>query len=179
MSTCSGSVYVLCLKAVVQASAALGVDSAALLRDAGISDELLRAPGERIPLARYLDLYRMAVERSGDPDLGLCVGHVIYFSGMNLHLYMTTICRNLKEYFNVIPSAIRIRGDTGRVLIRPQGDFIRLEWHPFNAATGGDGDSAIARLFRPGFIFQRIQVMVWLRTHGISAARCRMNRWQW
>lgn len=135
MSTGSGSVYVLCLKAVLQASAALGVDSAALLRDAGISEELLRAPGERIPLARYLDLYRMAVERSGDPDLGLYVGHVVYFSGMNLHLYMTTICRNLKEYFNVIPSAIRIRGDTGRVLIRPQGDFIRLEWHPFNAET--------------------------------------------
>jgi AraC-like DNA-binding protein len=135
VSTGSGSVYVLCLKAVLQASAALGVDSAALLRDAGISEELLRAPGERIPLASYLDLYRMAVERSGDPDLGLYVGHVVYFSGMNLHLYMTTICRNLKEYFNVIPSAIRIRGDTGRVLIRPQGDFIRLEWHPFNAET--------------------------------------------
>lgn len=130
-----GSVYVLCLKAVVQAAAALGVDSTALLRDAGISEELLRAPGERIPLARYLDLYRMAVERSGDPDLGLHVGHIIYFSGMNLHLYMTTICRNLKEYFNVIPSTIRIRGDTGRVLIRPQGDFIRLEWHPLNDET--------------------------------------------
>ncbi len=128
-----GSVYVLCLKAVVQAAAALGVDSAALLRDAGISKALLRAPAERIPLARYLDVYRMAVARSGDPNLGLYVGHVVYFSGMNLHLYMTTICRNLKEYFNVIPSTIRIRGDTGRVLIRPQGDVIRLEWHPLNA----------------------------------------------
>jgi AraC-like DNA-binding protein len=132
-ATAGGSVYVLCPKAVVQAAAARGVDSAALLRDAGISQELLRAPGERIPLARYLQLYRMAVARSGDPDLGLHVGHVVYFSGMNLHLYMTTICRNLKEYFNVIPSTIRIRGDTGRVLIRPQGDFIRLEWHPLNA----------------------------------------------
>lgn len=135
MSSGGGSVFVLCLKAVVQAAAALGVDSAQLLRDAGISEELLNAPGERVPLAHYLELYRMAVERSGDPDLGLYVGHVVYFSGMNLHLYMTTICRNLKEYFNVIPSTIHIRGDTGRVLIRPQGDFIRLEWHPLNAET--------------------------------------------
>jgi AraC-like DNA-binding protein len=79
-----------------------------------------------------MTVYRMAVERSGDLDLGLYVGHIVYFSGMNLHLYMTTMCRNLKEYFNVIPSTIRIRGDTGRVLIRPQGDFIRLEWHPLN-----------------------------------------------
>ncbi len=124
-----------CPRAVVQAAAALGVDSTALLRDAGINSDLLRAPGERIPLAQYLGLYQMAVERSDDPDLGLYVGHIIYFSGMNLHLYMTTICRNLKEYFNVIPSTIRLRGDTGRVLIRPKGDFIRLEWHPLHDET--------------------------------------------
>ncbi|MDG2046453.1 MAG: AraC family transcriptional regulator ligand-binding domain-containing protein [Halioglobus sp.] len=130
-----GSVYVLCPKAVVQAASALGVDSAALLRDAGISQDLLSAPAERIPLASYMALYRMAAERSGDPDIGLYVGHIVYFTGMNLHLYMTTICRNLKEYFNVIPSAIRIRGDTGRVLVRPQGEFIRLEWHPLDEET--------------------------------------------
>lgn len=132
----SGSVTAPCVKAVLQAAAALGVDSDQLLRDAGINRELLGAPGERIALTQYLDLYRMAALRSGDPDIGLYVGHVVYFSGMNLHLYMTRICRNLKEYFNVIPSTIRIRGDTGRVLIRPQGDFIRLEWHPQNAEIG-------------------------------------------
>ena len=131
----SGSVYVSCPKAVVQAASALGVDSVALLNDAGISQDLLSAPAERVPLARYMDLYRMAAERGGDPDIGLYVGHIIYFTGMNLHLYMTTICRNLKEYFNVIPSTIRIRGDTGQVLIRPQGDFIRLEWHPLDEQT--------------------------------------------
>ena len=136
MSAMGGSsVYVLCPKAVVQAASALGVDSAVLLRDAGISQDLLSAPAGRIPLANYMDLYRMAAERSGDPDIGLYVGHIIYFTGMNLHLYMTTICRNLKEYFNVIPSTIRIRGDTGRVLIRPQGEFIRLEWHPLSEET--------------------------------------------
>ncbi|CAA0101368.1 HTH-type transcriptional regulator VirS [Halioglobus japonicus] len=129
------SVTAPCLTAVLQAASALGVDSTQLLRDAGIKQDLIRAPGERIPLAQYLNLYRMAVERSGDPDIGLYVGRIIYFSGMNLHLYMTTICRNLKEYFNVIPSTIRLRGDTGRVLIRSKGDFIRLEWHPLNAET--------------------------------------------
>lgn len=133
----SGSVYTPCLNAVVQAASALGVDGASLLRDAGIHTDQLDAPGERVSLTRYLDVYRKAVERSGDPDLGLYVGHVMYFSSMNLHLYMTTICRNLKEYFNVIPSTIRIRGDTGRVLIRPEGEFIRLEWHPSSEETAG------------------------------------------
>ena len=28
-----------------------------------------------------------------------------------------------------------MRGDTGRVLIRPKGDFIRLEWHPLHDET--------------------------------------------
>ena len=124
-----------CPKAVVQAATALGVDGEQLLRDAGISAELLRVPGERIPISRYLALYQLACERSGDPDIGLHVGHIIYFSGMNLHLYMTTICRDLKEYFNVIPSTIRLRGDTGRMLVHPQGEHIRLEWHPLHEQT--------------------------------------------
>ncbi len=136
MTTADGSVYVFCPKAVVQAASALGVNSGELLRDAGIKPELLRVPGERIPMERYLALYRLAVQRSGDPDIGLHVGHIIYFSGINLHLYMTTICRDLKEYFNVIPSTTRLRGDTGRILIRPQGDYIRLEWHPLQEQIG-------------------------------------------
>ncbi|MEM9254651.1 MAG: helix-turn-helix domain-containing protein [Pseudomonadota bacterium] len=123
-------------KVVVQAAAVLGVDREALLRDAGMSEALLSNPSERFPLSSYLHLYRMAHERSGSADFGLTVGHIVFFSSLNLHLYMTTICRNLKEYFNVIPSTIRLRGDTGRVLIRPEGDVIRLEWHPQDAQTG-------------------------------------------
>jgi len=132
-----GSVYALCPRAVLQAAAALGVPRDALLRDARISPDLLNNPTEYVPLSNYLELYRLALERSGDPDLGLYVGHIIYFSGLNLHLYMTTICRDLKEYFNLIPSTIRLRGDTGRVLIRPDGDCIRLEWHPLDERTAG------------------------------------------
>lgn len=119
----------------MQAASALGVNVNQLLHDAGIKPELLRVPGQRIPVTRYLALYRLACERSGDPDIGLHVGHIIYFSGMNLHLYMTTICRSLKEYFNVIPSTIRLRGDTGRMLVRSQGEHIRLEWHPLHEET--------------------------------------------
>jgi AraC-like DNA-binding protein len=129
------SVYVSCLNAVLQAAAALGVEPGSLLHDLGIRPERLKSQSERVPLEQYLELYRKALERTGDPDLGLYVGHIIFFSGMNLHLYMTTICRNLKEYFNVIPSTIKLRGDTGRVLIRPRGDYIRLEWHPLQEET--------------------------------------------
>jgi len=136
MNSSAPSVNTLCPRAVLQAAAAVGVDDKALLRDAGISAELLQLRGEQVSLGNYLQLYALAVERSGDPDLGLYVGHIMYFSGMNLHLYMTTICRNLKEYFNLIPSTLRLHGDTGRVLIRPEGESIRLEWHPLDDRTG-------------------------------------------
>lgn len=129
------SVNTLCPRAVLQAAAAVGVDDTALLRDVGINPDLLQLRGEQVSLGTYLELYALAVERSGDPDLGLYVGHIMYFSGMSMHLYMTTICRNLKEYFNLIPSTLRLHGDTGRVLIKPQGDFIRLEWHPLDDRT--------------------------------------------
>ena len=129
-NTAMGSVPISCPRAVVQAAAPFGVERGALLRDAGIPPELLRQAGQRIATAQYMQLYRLAVARSGEPDLGLHVGHIIYFTGMNLHLYMTTICRNLKEYFNVIPSTVQLRGDLGRILVRPRGDYLRLEWHP-------------------------------------------------
>ncbi len=128
----SGSVFVACLRSIVQAASALGVDRDSLLRDADINPDLLRVPTEIVSVSRYLTLYRMAVERSDDPDFGLYVGHIMFVSSINLHLYMTAVCRNLREYFNMIPSTIRLRGDTGRILIRPEGDFIRLEWHPLN-----------------------------------------------
>lgn len=131
------SVNALCARAVLQAAKALEVDGKALLAEVGISPELLRLQGERISLDSYLQLYRSAVERSSDPDIGLYVGHILYFSGMNLHLYMTTICRNLKEYFNLIPSTLQLHGDTGRVLIHPEREFIRLEWHPLHECTKG------------------------------------------
>lgn len=131
------SVNALCVRAVLQAAAALGVDGKALLAEVGITPELLQLQGERIGIDNYLQLYRKAVERSNDPDMGLYVGHIMYFSGMNLHLYMTTICRNLKEYFNLIPSTLQLHGDTGRVLIHPEREYIRLEWHPLDARTKG------------------------------------------
>ncbi len=129
------SVYVSCFSAVLQAAEALGVERHALLADAGLSENVLRISGERLPVSQFINFYQLAESRAGSSDLGLHVGRIIYFTGLNLHLYMTTICRNLKEYLNVIPSTINLRGDLGRVVIQPEGDFIRLEWHPLDPST--------------------------------------------
>jgi len=128
----SQSVYATSINAVLQVAVAAGVDRKILLEGAGINPAILSIPGERVPVSQFLALYKLAEAHTADPDLGLKVGRANYLLGMNLHLYMTTICVNLKQYLNVIPSTIRLRGDLGRVLIRAERDFIRLEWHPLN-----------------------------------------------
>jgi len=129
------TVFVSCFNAVLQAASALGCDKNALLDDVGVKVDTLQLPGERLPVTQFIELYQLALERTENPDLGLNVGRIVYFLGLNLHLYMTTICRNLKEYLNVIPSAINLRGDLGRVLIRPAGEYFCLEWHPLDPST--------------------------------------------
>jgi AraC-like DNA-binding protein len=130
----SQTVYASCFNAVLQAADAAGADKQSLLAEAGISQAVLSMPSERVPLEQFIRLYEVAEKHTLDPDLGLKVGRLIYFLGLNLHLYMTTICSNLRQYLNVIPSIINLRGDLGHVQIRPVREYIRLEWHPLNAA---------------------------------------------
>ena len=131
----SQSVYVACLNAVLQVADAAGADRAAILAQANISPAILSIPGERVPIEQFFSLYEITQKHTRDPDLGLKVGRIIFFLGLNLHLYMTTICQNLRQYLNVVPSIIKMRGDLGQVLIRPDKNFIRLEWHPINPTT--------------------------------------------
>jgi AraC-like DNA-binding protein len=133
--TDSHTVYVSCFNAVLQAAEVMGVERHTLLSDAGLTETALQSSAERLPVSQFLRFYQLAESRAGSPDLGLQVGRIIYFTGLNLHLYMTTICRNLKEYLNVIPSTTNLRGDLGRVVIEPEGDTIRLEWHPLDPST--------------------------------------------
>ena len=133
----AATVYVSCFNAVLQASSALGVDKKFLIEAVDVNAEHLMVPGKRLPVSQFIEFYQLAQKLTENPDLGLYVGRLTYFLGLNLQLYMTTICRNLKEYLNVIPSTINLRGDLGRVIIRPEGDFIRLEWHPLNASIAG------------------------------------------
>lgn len=129
------TVYVSCFNAVLQAAEAMGVKRHTLLADADLTENALQNSSERLPVSQFLKFYQLTESRVDSPDLGLHVGRIIYFTGLNLHLYMTTICRNLKEYLNVVPSTINLRGDLGRVVIRPEGQFIRLEWHPLDPST--------------------------------------------
>lgn len=57
--------------AVARALDARGVDSAALFRRAGLDPALMRDPNGRYPVSRMVQLWRLAVEASCDPCLGI------------------------------------------------------------------------------------------------------------
>jgi AraC-like DNA-binding protein len=129
------SVYVACLNAVLQVADAAGADRAVILAQANVSPAILSIPGERVPVEQFFSLYEITQKHTNDPDLGLKVGRTSFFLGLNLLLYMTTICQNLRQYLNVVPSIIKMRGDLGLVRIRSDKNFIRLEWHPIDPGS--------------------------------------------
>jgi AraC-like DNA-binding protein len=129
------TVYVAQINAVIQVAERFGVDRTSLLHACQIDAEWLRHPEDRLPVKRFFDVYKLAVERSGRPDLGLYVGRVMYVDGTNLQLYMSTICSTFREYLNLVPSILKMQGDIGEVVIKPADEYIRLEWHPLQRGT--------------------------------------------
>jgi AraC-like DNA-binding protein len=48
-----------------------GIEPGSVFREAGVDPELIFDSGARVPIDRYLELDRLAIERSGDPNFGL------------------------------------------------------------------------------------------------------------
>lgn len=109
-----------------------------LLESASIVPADLEHPDNRIAVSKFYRLYASAAELSNNPDIALTVGRISYYTGLNLQLYMSTRCHNFREYLNLMPSVLKLRGDIGEVHISTERDYIRLEWHPLWAATGQD-----------------------------------------
>ena len=124
------SVYASAINAILQVAERFGVRRERLLAMDQLQPGWLRHSGDRLPVARLFDIYRLAAELSGCEDIGLYVGRTQYFAGLNLLLYMSTICNTFREYLNLVPSILKLRGDIGEVVIQRDGEFIRLEWRP-------------------------------------------------
>lgn len=122
--------------AVLQVAEQMGADPGSLLQLAGIDPLLMRRPEARIPVAQFFSLYAHAERVTGNPDIGLTVGRIIYLKGMNLQLYMGSVCQRFRDYLNLMPSVLKLRGDVGEMRVRTEGDFIRLEWHPLLPESG-------------------------------------------
>jgi hypothetical protein len=130
------TVYAAPVNSVLQAAAQWGADPEALLRGAAIDPATLQSPDIRIPVDCLFALYALAEEATGNADIGLTVGRIVYLKGLNLQLYMGSVCHRFRDYLNLMPSVLNLRGDIGEVKMRREQQYIRLEWLPLLADSG-------------------------------------------
>lgn len=123
------------INAVIQAAEQFGASRRELLLAANIDETLLRQTEQRFPVSVLFDLYRLADQATANPDIGLTVGRISYLTGLNLHLYMATICHDVRDYLNLMPSLLKLKGDIGEMLTRKESNAIVLEWNPLLADT--------------------------------------------
>lgn len=124
------SVYAAPVNALLIAAEQLGAQRSELLAQSGIDQGLVSDPESRIGLSQYFKLFRVAELVTGSCDVALYAGRIGYLTGLNLQLYMATICHTFRDYLNLMPSVLKMWGDIGEVKIQAVGDLIRLEWHP-------------------------------------------------
>jgi AraC-like DNA-binding protein len=81
---------------------ALGLDSAALCRQAGLEPSLLDDPNARCPLSATTRLWQLAVETSGDPALGLKTSQFVSATTFHALGYALNASSSLREVFERI-----------------------------------------------------------------------------
>ncbi|MDG1311793.1 MAG: AraC family transcriptional regulator ligand-binding domain-containing protein [Porticoccaceae bacterium] len=130
------TVYAAPISTLLQVSEQLGLDTNALLMASGLEASELTIPDRRFPVSNYFRLFQQMADASRDPDIGLTVGRVTFLKGLNLQLYLSTVCQSFRDYLNLIPSALRLRGDIGQITAYRDGNLVELRWEPLLSQTG-------------------------------------------
>ena len=83
----------------------------------------------------YYRLYEAVARESNDPDIALSVGRINYLKGLNFQLYMSTVCKSFRDYLNLMPSTLKLRGDLGEIRAHREGELVELCWEPLLLGT--------------------------------------------
>lgn len=121
MWTHDGTILTVSSRALVDACAQLGVDTAALLATAGLRRETIEDPDARLPAATVSRLWQRAYELSGDPVLSLHAAEACPLGAYKVIDYMAYNARTVGEafhyasrYFKLINTAVSLPiDDTG------------------------------------------------------------------
>jgi len=115
MWTRTGSVLTVSSRALVEACRRLGVDTDALLREAGIPARTLEDPDARLESAKVSALWARAYERTGDPVLSLHAAEACPFGAYKVIDFMAANAATVGEafccaarYFPLVNTAIRL-----------------------------------------------------------------------
>lgn len=95
MKEATFSVYI--TRGIVQYAARRGVNTEELCAAAGIEPALLQKPDQQIPGALHSAVWREAIKRTGDENLGLHLGEVFNLATFGIVGYVLVNCQTLKE----------------------------------------------------------------------------------
>ncbi len=111
---------------IVQALDACGVDSAQLFSDAGLDLEQTRDPNTRFPARNMATVWRLAVERSGDPCFALRLpqfAHPSMYSALSMALVSS---RNLREAADRAVRYHRLASDAADLTLEEQHGLVTV-----------------------------------------------------
>ncbi len=104
-----------------------GLDSHALFSRAGMDMEALKDPNARYPLEQTSRLWRLSVEATGDPCLGLEVGRHVNQTTFHAMGYSLLASPTLKEVFERLIRYFRIVSDAAELSFVPAGSDYKFE----------------------------------------------------
>ncbi|MGH8435285.1 MAG: AraC family transcriptional regulator [Pseudomonas sp.] len=101
---------------------ALGLDSAALCREAGLDPALMEHPNARYPLSATTRLWALAVAASGDPALGLRISRFVGPTTFHALGYALVASTSLREVFERIVRYHQVVSDVLTMELRLVGE---------------------------------------------------------
>ncbi|NWB31778.1 AraC family transcriptional regulator [Pseudomonas gingeri] len=105
---------------------ALGLDSAALCREAGLDPQLMDDPNARYPLSATTRLWQLAVTASGDPAIGLRVSRFVSPTTFHALGYALVASGSLREVFERIVRYHQVVSDALELELSREGECYRF-----------------------------------------------------
>jgi hypothetical protein len=122
------------VRGIADMLAAEGLDARALLVAAGIAPAALHAPDARLPTEKISRLWELAVERSGNPAIGLAQHHVVRPASFDVVGYTMMSCANLRGAFERLIRYLLILSDALTMTLSEEHGQCRVTFELF----GGD-----------------------------------------
>jgi AraC-like DNA-binding protein len=114
------------VKGISDMFAAEGLDARALLVAAGIDPAALEAPDSRLPTEKISRLWELAVERSGNPAIGLAQHNVVRPASFDVVGYTMMSCANLRSAFERLIRYLLILSDAFTMAMEEEEEGYRI-----------------------------------------------------
>src|SRR5262249_49030253 len=114
------------VKGIAEMLAAEGIDVHALLAAAGIDPAALDAQGARLPTDKISRLWELAVERSGNPAIGLAQHQIARPASFDVVGYTMMSCADLRAAFERLIRYLLILSDALTMMLGEERAGYRL-----------------------------------------------------